>query len=446
MAHFTRRGFFGAEQHVELLLDGEDLVTRTWKAGEPPRERRTKLPWPGVRRRELLELVDRHATWQRVDPLPAVTPSLGEPAKLQAPLTRDELQVAMDELIERGDPWAALLGLAGARDGDERRLSALEVELERLCTQRFLPDAARVLEALGARVEWTQGVPDTVVLGDWEAPLARRPNAQQALAELGRSTLAARAQRWLVGVNTDEFPASSDEHLEALLSLRPPCVRHVSLGHSDHQLSWTGLHDPAPLAVFEHLTSVRLRGGPGQLEQLALPRLTAFTLETGSLSAATLATIAAAPWPRLERLEVWFGSYNSEVTATHVEAFLKRLEAPALRHLGLRACTMAHEVVPLLARWPQLRALSSVDLSMGGLQRDDVEALRDAWPAFNHLARFDLSDNQLGPVENTSRTPHPLTCVPQLAERLRAACPTVVLDPQRSEDDSDGQRYASIGE
>lgn len=446
MAHFTRRGFFGGVKHVEFLLDGADLVNRQWTGSDAAVDNRQTFSAREHLEHELLRRIDDHSHWQRVDPLTVVKFTTTEPAGLSTERPSVEaLRVAADELIEQGDTWGQLLNLAAARHGDASKVSALEVELARACADRFLADASRVLERLEGRIEWTSGLPEGVVLGDQEPGAFQKRAVQEALDVLKRSALSRRARRWSLGVTT-EADAHVDDHLEALLALHPPRLTHVSLGHSGHQLSWTVIPDPASLAVFEHLTSVRLRGGLGVLERLELPRLTDFALETGSMKRASLATIAAARWPVLERLELSFGSYQPDYSAADIEALLSRLEAPRLHHLGLLACETVQEVIPLLARWPRLRSIRSLDLSKGGLQRSDVKALSEHWPAFAHLERFDLSDNMLAATGNDWLAGRRLPVDVECGQVLRAVCPSVVLEPQRSEDESDGERFASVGE
>lgn len=436
MAHFRKRGFFGGLKNVEVLLEGDELITRRWSGAEPRHEQRRRHPWALDRRVAFFSAIDAHREWERVDPLPAGTFC---DLSLEAEPTPEALSVFADQLSERGDPWGQLVQLALLRRGDEGAKSALEFELERLCVERFLPGAQQVLAHLNGSVEWVDGLPRGVVLGDWRHFDTRA--MQHALGELTRAPLARAATHWTLGVLTGDGDAVVDEHLDALQAIAPP-ASHLQLGITSHQLSWIELPQPSRLDAFPRLTSVRVRGGIGTLEPFALPGLTEFSVETGSLQPATLEAIAAAPWPQLERLDVSFGSYESTVTIAETETFLARLEAPKLRHLGLRACEFPHELIPVLAKWPPLARLTSLDLSRGGLQPADVLALEPHWPAFAHLTRFDLSDNMVARA-GPNRAVH---LDADAAARLARHCPAVTLGFQRDENEVDGARFATLGE
>ena len=59
------------------------------------------------------------------------------------------------------------------------------------------------------------------------------------------------------------------------------------------------------------LRTLLLRGGEITLDdEIDLPNLTHFTVETGGLDKASLRSIATARWPKLASLEIWFGDPN----------------------------------------------------------------------------------------------------------------------------------------
>ena len=151
--------------------------------------------------------------------------------------------------------------------------------------------------------------------------------------------------------------------------------------------------------------------------------------QSGGLAAREIQAILAATWPRLEKLEIWFGSagYNAEGSVAMLAPLLDGRVPPTLVHLGLRNAEFTHELVPALAASPLTRKLRVLDLSMGVLRDSDADVLLAHADAFRHLERFDLSENQL--VDRRSD--------------IRAALPTAVLDGQR---DDDGDRYAALGE
>lgn len=237
--------------------------------------------------------------------------------------------------------------------------------------------------------------------------------------------------------------ANSEALVEWLLSVTGLRVSELFLGDSDQQLSWTELPPVGRLAELPSLRSLRVRGGNGTLEGLNLPRLTSFSIETGGLRQEALMQIATASWPELHSLEVWFGDPNYGLTCgpAEVEAFLSKLEAPKLMQLALRNCAFAHEVIPLVTRWPGLKHLKALDLSMGGLQPGDVPMLLSHAPSFAHLERIDLSDNMLATERALPRRPSV-----QSNHLGLEALGAVVIGEQRHHAEMDGERYASVGE
>lgn len=440
MARFTKRGFFGGERVFEVDLDGAEVVTREGRPGGLREQRRRVAP-ARARAAHYADLCRERLRdgWAQVDPPPVPVRVENAQLEAQASASREAALVFADFLHERGDPWGELIALATARGDDEDALTGRELDLQVAVLPRFLSDPS-VLARARASVTWRGGFPWELAVGDDPEPAA--------LEALDRSRLLAEVEAVRLGVNTQDFPASSADQLAWLTGSPRPGVRELYLGDCEHQISWCEQDLLAPFPALPALERLRVRGALEQVEPLRLPGLTHFTLESGGLSAATLAAVAAAPWPRLTHLELWFGDQHYGLTcgAQDVVERLTELRAPGLTHLGLRNCPFAHELVPWLAGSALVKQLRVLDLSMGALQPDDVPALLAHRDGFAHLERLDLSDNMLGgDVGKRSRDAYEQE-LPVTHLGLDALGPRVVVGKQRSWDEIDGARFSSVGE
>lgn len=204
----------------------------------------------------------------------------------------------------------------------------------------------------------------------------------------------------------------------------------------DCEISWTAFGDfssywrslPA-LEVF-HLRS----GEGGVLGDIELPSLKKFVRESGGLSREEIDSIVRAKWPRLEWLELWFGSenYGAGGSVEAVQPLLDGKVPATLTHLGLVNAEFTQDLVEPLARSKLLGQLKVLDLSKGTLLDEDVEALLRHAGAFKHLDKLILDENLLD-----SRT-----------AELSAALPNVSVEKQRFDEGyTDAEnRYAAVGE
>lgn len=146
---------------------------------------------------------------------------------------------------------------------------------------------------------------------------------------------------------------------------------------------------------FPNLEALALRGGVMQVGDLALPRLRELTIETSALQRETLLALGARDWPRLERLELWFGDRRSTCTMNELAPILEGARFPQLVHLGVRNCPFVDRACHALARSPLAPQLRVLDLSLGALTDVGAAALMDAKSAFANLAVLDVRWNHL---------------------------------------------------
>jgi len=187
------------------------------------------------------------------------------------------------------------------------------------------------------------------------------------------------------------------------------------------------------------LEEVRLHGNCAELgPELALPALRVFELCGSSCGKESLAVLARATWPRLERLVLWFGDceYSSEETCDwdDVAQLLASLEAgcPRLSHLALANSTCTDEILETLALAPPIRLLSrlrGLDLSLGTLGPTGVRWLLALAPHLGGLTWLNIANSYLDR---------------ESLARLAAAWPgCTILDGSQS---SDAERYCSVSE
>ena len=226
-------------------------------------------------------------------------------------------------------------------------------------------------------------------------------------------------------------------------SVRAPDIRSLRFDdftRDDQEISWTAFGDFS--FAWPHLPSLELlhikAGGGGTLGTLDLPALRTFIRESGGLGQDELDSITNASWPRLEHLELWFGSrdYGAAGTVSSVEAILAG-KLPRLVHLGVVNCEFSDDLIPALATSPRLRQLHSLDLTKGVMHARATEALVRHARAFRHLASIDLSENLLEPEH---------------AIAIRDVLDNVIIGEQRDYDYEDGDdeedfpRYVAVGE
>ncbi len=358
-----------------------------------------------------------------------------EAAILADPDAREAYAVYADWLLEQGDPDGELVAVQLARE-DAPGDPALEARARELIAAR-----ERQLERLyyhavaGAfcRPIWRRGVLYAITIrGD-----AYTNDNANAYRELAADPIARFLRELTVRpatlVNANPTPDDGDL-VDAIAEVgAPAALRRLAFAPLDFQLSWTRLTDLSP--IYPHLPRLEelaIEAGDVTLGRIELPALRSLELVTGGLRRHALESIAAASWPRLERLVIYLGTerYGGECTLADLSAILDGAVLPAgVTTLGLCNCELADELVESVARSRILPRLAHLDLSHGTLGDAGARAILEHADAFRHLATLDLRENYL-----TAATLAPLA-------RLG---PRVETSGQRLPEE--GQRYVSIGE
>lgn len=239
-----------------------------------------------------------------------------------------------------------------------------------------------------ASVAWRVAVDAYESDEDWAAAFARFGEA----VDLGE------VRALIVGAWSDVYESQPDEVIAALraASGRLPRLRALFVGDitfDQCEISWIQQGDMGPLLeAFPGLHEFGVRGGQG----LGFPavrheRLRTLTVETGGLDVAVVRAVGASDLPALERLDLWLGTtwYGANAEVADLAPILDGARLPRLRYLALRNSTLQDEIAAALAGAPVVAGLETLDLSMGTLGDEGVEALLSGQP-LTHLKKLDL--------------------------------------------------------
>lgn len=174
-----------------------------------------------------------------------------------------------------------------------------------------------------------------------------------------------------------------------------PCLEALFLGditYEECELSWI---EPGNLTdvwkTFPRLRAFAVRGYPGEMGVIDMPKLESFTIQCSGLLKQDVAAIYASKMPALTSLELWTGAdgYRGETTIGDWAKLFSGTLFPKLKHLGLRDSEYADEIAKEIVKSPLLARLESLDLSMGTLGDEGAEALLSS-TAVRRLKRLDL--------------------------------------------------------
>ena len=148
--------------------------------------------------------------------------------------------------------------------------------------------------------------------------------------------------------------------------------------YEENELSWIQPGDLTP--VWEHFPNLKafaVRGYPGKMGKISMPKLESFTIQCSGMSKEDLAAVLAADMPNLERLELWVGTddYGAETNAADWTPLLAGGLFPKLKYLGLRDSYIADDMAIALVEAPLLDRLDILDLSLGTLGDKGAAAL-----------------------------------------------------------------------
>ncbi|SCL23072.1 hypothetical protein GA0074692_1511 [Micromonospora pallida] len=159
------------------------------------------------------------------------------------------------------------------------------------------------------------------------------------------------------------------------------------------EISWLTLTDITPLlTAYPTLEVLWVRGGNGlTLTPMRHDGLRELRFESGGLPGALVRAVGESTLPALERLDVWLGrsDYGGDTTVEDLAPLLAGAGLPALRHLAVCNGESQDAVVAAVADAAVVPRLAVLDLSMGVLTDQGVDALLAGQP-LTHLRRLDL--------------------------------------------------------
>ena len=269
---------------------------------------------------------------------------------------------------------------------------------------------------------------------DWDS----EDSLLDRLAALATTAGADEIEELVIGAWTGDDPSiGSEDAIVALAAAREqfPKLRHLFFGDiisEENEISWIEQGDMSPiLTAYPQLETLTVRGSNG----LSFGRpdhasLKTLHVQAGGLPATILHELAESNLPALEDLEVWLGeeNYGGDSTVEDVAALLRPGRFPKLNRLAIKNCPFQNDVAALLAASPILERIKHLDIGMGSLTDEGVDAL--------------IAGGKLGGLESVSLDHHFVSDA--AIERLKAVVPHVSAEDRQDEDQWGGQSHRFI--
>jgi uncharacterized protein (TIGR02996 family) len=320
-----------------------------------------------------------------------------EAAILDAPDSADAYLVYGDWLLENGDPLGELVTV-------QATLAKLQQRAGKASEKRALGKREKLLLAdAESRLGPLRAHEHTWSFGFLESLTMARPTEAEYAA-----VLAAPVARFLRELDLEDVPRAAPSQgghptiaLLARLGVSPALrrlallsdpARRVDLGRVPPEL-WSAL------ASIEALTIRSARLDPGAI---VLPHLLALSLAT-AVTDPLLDALHGARAPRLASLQLDAEHDEADarvaVTAARLAPLLRRwAEAGTLRHLGVTEHRAGDDLVAALLATGLAKQLATLDLSRATVSDIGGRNILANAAAFEHLASFDLSQNDLSPA------------------------------------------------
>jgi uncharacterized protein (TIGR02996 family) len=435
----------------EITLADDVLTTRWGRIGTEGQEKTQTFDGSyearSAYRKQILEKEKKGYTRVKptdTGPKPKSNKELEE-AILRAPEAPDGYLVYGDWLQSQGDPRGELIALQHAQlQAKGAEATALKRKVAALLKKhQDLLLGTRLSTMLGEptlKVEWHLGFIRSARVAVEEYGADPEFHIDETLSMLLAHPSARFIQELTLGLSDNEGQNEYGDLIRLIAKAAPRALRKLFIGDyvfpDDTEISWTHVGNVAPLyKALPQLRSLHLRGGDVSLGKVELPELREFIVETGGLPRAAVKSIAAAHWPRLERLEVWFGAeeYGAGGDEDDVQPILDARGLPELKHLGLCNAEFTDALCELLPKSKVLPQLETLDLSRGTMTDAGAEVLLKNAAAFKHLKHLDLTQNLLSD---------------KAAKSLAKLCPDVARGNQRDDeiDEEDDRRYVAVGE
>lgn len=360
----------------------------------------------------------------------------------------DAWLVYADELQAAGDPRGELVivQLRLQATPDDAELRAREQAL-------FAEHADQLLGPIGLAWKPVSGaVEGRGVELEWRRGFVRRMRLRSEFPELSE-LLSHPSLQLLESLHLAEPAYGREQHYDPYavdLAVLEPRLRELAIGpYLERSPSWAGpgyvfidvdisaqyLGTLGPIwSALPTLERLAVIGNHVDFGTLTLPALRTFEHVTSSLGKSQLQAIRRAHWPKLERLEVWFGDGEyggGDCGVGDVRDLLAHLATatPDLRELAIVNCPFVDELCGILGG-PTIDRLRALDVSHGNLHRRGIAALAKLLPKLPELRALNVAAS---PIDD------------RMLEPLRAAAPHVELAAGRLHG-PDRRRYCAISE
>lgn len=349
--------------------------------------------------------------------------------------------VYADWLQSQGDPRGELIAIQhGIFQKPEFRKWQ---ELTRLEAQLLEKHAAALFGPF-ADQEMQQSVKFTWQLGFMKSVrLATSYDAEHDVADLLAQLLDHPSARFLQEITVGLASTDGENEYQSVIDLlvkkaKPATLRSLFLGDFEYpdetEMSWSHIGNASKLwSTFPGLRKVILQSGSMTLGKIELPECREFSARSGGLGADAVKSIVSARWPKLESLEIWFGSenYGAEGTLEMIQPILDARGLGSLKHLKLMNAEFTDEIAAALPGSKILAQLETLDLSMGCMTKAGVDAIAAKKDAFKHLTLLNIEDNAIEEGQ---------------AEVLDGICKEVRIGEQSPDRVEEDYRYTSVGE
>ncbi len=402
------------EQFWQVSCEGTLVTTKHGKIGNKGRATTRYHATPEAAREthDRLVVEKQRAGFRLIAVPDAVAPVVGEPpvdeqrVALEARIAEEPDDVAAytvygDWLQRHGHPRGELIALQLAAAAIERA-GAIKTRAQAAVGRYLAKHAATLLGDLVdvagdprdwviGPVLWRHGFIHHVELGDHGAH-----GIDEQLARLLRHPSA----RFLRELHLDASAVIPARRcLEHLGAAAPSTLVELEIRASAHLGDLAALWPAVPNLERLAITARSFEVGPIELPAVRRARFLA-----PSLGDRTVAAIARAPWPRLERLELRLCSRIGSTTADFhdLRPLLTRTDLPALTHLKIRGAPFAGAILRELATSPLAGQLQVLELSAGNLSPQDLANLIAHRSAFTQLRELILPFDRLTQPQRAS--------------------------------------------
>jgi uncharacterized protein (TIGR02996 family) len=459
----------------EVRREGSEVTTRYGRIGSEGKSTVKELDGSAEARAEMKKLINQKTKkgYQFIGrggvPTGARNPEL-EAEIVKDPDNADAFAVYGDWLQAQGDPRGELvtIQLGLQKDPEDKKLRAAEEKLFQENAAHFfgLPhptegdDNRRPVRYKGddwQRSDWPKdGWAFGYMTTEWKNGFVSRlyfdpgyyydgPGDELGSADAGEllgEILEHPSMRFVREIHCADIWADYDmgegpELGEAVSAITDaPCtevLEVIDFCGGDHDISGVSFDmEPRLFERCRRLRVLEIYGGQLSLCKIDMPEGRELSVFTGGLGREDLKHIVKANAPKLEKLDLMFGSdeYGADCTVDDLQPLLTGKQFPALKKLGLKNAEFTDGLCAVLPSSKILGRLEELDLSMGTMSDDGAQHLVENAEAFSHLKKINLEDNYINKP---------------LQEQLKSALPNVYIGDQEEDSDPD-DRYVQVGE